>query len=53
MAMQPDSGRSSPGDQPQGRGLAGTGRAEQDDELAVGDRQAEIADRDEARRTAC
>ena len=36
-----------PGDQPQGGGLAGPGRAEQHDELAVADRQAEIADRDD------
>jgi hypothetical protein len=33
------------GDQAQGRGLAGTGRAEQDDELAVRDGQREVAHR--------
>ena len=42
---RPGVGLFQPGDQPQRRRLAGTGRPEQHDELAVGDVQIEIFDR--------
>ena len=46
-------GRVQPGDDPQQRRLAGTARAQQRDQLAVVDRQADVAQRLVACRTTC
>ena len=45
MLIAPGVGQLEPGDQPQRRGLAGAGRPEQHEELAVGDGQRQVVDR--------